>query len=114
MIAIPENQVATGVGNKVYKDKLMHNMKSLHFVYLDADDTIYSGNNTLTLKLYASNEKINEISDIVAPVLLKEITLDKTTPSRLFDIFGAYNHLRADITAITDGKVMTYYATREG
>lgn len=113
MLIIPVNQASVGDGNTTMQDIKMPRWKSLHTVYLNANGTIYSGGSAATVEIYVSNEQVTDKADIVSWVLLTTITLDSVTPAQIYDIIGAYNHLKVKIATLVDGKITAHYATRE-
>jgi len=116
MLIIPKDQAAPGDGNsvktgvKVKTSEIMPAVKSLHFVYSNADGSLYTGDNAATIKVYASNEYIKEAaSEAKAWVLLVTIVLDKDTPAKIYDVIGTYNNIKGVVSDITDGKVSVFY-----
>ena len=113
MLITPIDQSIVGDGNTTKRAIFSYITKALHFVYLNADGTIYSGAGNVSLSIYASNEDASDPSDIIAAVKLGTFTLDVNTPARIYDVVGTYNHIKVVLDSIADGKVTTFYATRE-
>ena len=111
MLFIPRGQAATGVGNTtIIGEGIDIAEGSIQIIYKDDDGTIYSGAETLTYTVSASNEPATEYSQIVAWVEMQEATnLNAATPSMIIDTNGKYRHLKIEITTYVDGQADVYF-----
>jgi len=108
---IPENQTETGWGKKVIKGRNVDaiNERSLQFVFLNSDDTEYTGINNVTLSVYISNIPAKEVDEIKYLTKISEITLDATNPTYVLDAIGQYRNIIVSIDSIIDGKVTVFH-----